>query len=67
MEQKKSVPSVTPVERRIIAAEVALEDHLPAIAGAFLARIEERLLLSSSRVTQARFLRLVRAVKRVPV
>ncbi len=48
------------VERRIVAAEVALEDRLPGIALSFLSRIDRDELRAASRAARDRFLRVAR-------
>lgn len=50
-----------PVEDRIIAAEVALEERLPGIARLFLAGIPPPSLTASSRAVRGRFLRALQA------
>lgn len=48
-------------EDRIIAAEVALKEHLPGVARLFLAGISRRSLTAATNAVQARFLRVAQA------
>lgn len=52
------------VERRIIAAEIAMEDDLPAIARLFLSKIAPEALELSGRPCRDRFLRISRRSRR---
>jgi hypothetical protein len=49
------------IERRIIAAEVALIEHLPGIARFFLSRVDRDELVASTTATRGRFVRALRA------
>lgn len=49
-----------PAEDRIIAAEVALKEHMPGVARLFLAGIHAPSLLACKSTVQRRFLRVLR-------
>lgn len=50
-----------PVEERVIAAEVALEERLPGIARLFLAGVSEDALTGAGSAVRGRFLRALSA------